>query len=142
MGLGVILLASCNPTNQPNNHEAATSAPELSSTPLASTTTSTPTAILELTPEPTNTQQIELKPTFIPTPSELPMGFEQSLPFDGIFPIYNPFFVNADEAPLQDDELILGIAWDGEAKAYPITVLRFREMVNDELAGIPTLITY
>jgi hypothetical protein len=43
---------------------------------------------------------------------------------------------------LHDDELVLGVAWDGEAKAYPITVLRFREMVNDELAGIPTLVTW
>ena len=45
-------------------------------------------------------------------------------------------------APLNDEELIIGVAWDGEAKAYPITVLRSREMVNDELAGLPTLVTW
>jgi hypothetical protein len=43
---------------------------------------------------------------------------------------------------LQDDELILGIAIGSQAKAYPITVLRFREMVDDELAGIPILVTW
>jgi len=75
-------------------------------------------------------------------PKELPIAFSQMIPFDGIFPIYAPQFVSAEESPFEDDELILGIAWDGEAKAYPITVLRFREMVNDELAGIPTLVTY
>ena len=37
---------------------------------------------------------------------------------------------------------VIGISLDGEAKAYPISVLRFREMVNDELAGIPTLVTW
>lgn len=64
------------------------------------------------------------------------------IPFDGIRPVYNPQFATVDDAPLADDELIIGISLDGEAKAYPITVLRFREMVNDELAGIPTLVTW
>jgi hypothetical protein len=68
--------------------------------------------------------------------------FPQLIPFDGIRPVYDPQFSSAADAPLQDDELVLGVAWDGEAKAYPITVLRFREMVNDELAGIPTLVTW
>ena len=64
------------------------------------------------------------------------------IPWDGIRPIYDPEFVPAGNAPLEDDELIIGVAWDGEAKAYPISVLRSREMVNDELAGIPTLVTW
>ena len=61
---------------------------------------------------------------------------------DGIRPIYDPQFVDADDAPLEDDELIIGISLEGEAKAYPITVLRFREMVNDELGGLPILVTW
>ena len=64
------------------------------------------------------------------------------IPWDGIQPIYKPEFAQASEAPLKDDELIIGVAWEGEAKAYPISVLRTREMVNDELAGIPTLVTW
>ncbi len=68
--------------------------------------------------------------------------FPQLIPFDGIRPVYDPQFSSGADAPLQDDELVLGVAWDGEAKAYPITVLRFREIVNDELAGIPTLVTW
>ena len=64
------------------------------------------------------------------------------LPVDGVRPVYEPRFASAKDAPLLDDELIIGVAWDGEAKAYPITVLRFREMVNDELNGIPTLVTW
>lgn len=64
------------------------------------------------------------------------------LPRDAIRPVYDPEFVSASESPLLDDELIIGVAWEGEAKAYPITILRFREMVNDELAGIPTLVTW
>jgi hypothetical protein len=68
--------------------------------------------------------------------------FRQLLPFDGIPPIYEPSFVGADEAPLQDDELVLAISLEDRAKAYPITVLRSREMVNDDLAGIPILVTW
>jgi hypothetical protein len=69
-------------------------------------------------------------------------SFPQLIPFDGIRPVYDPQFVSAQDAPLLDDELVIGIALEGEAKAYPITVLRHREMVNDELAGIPTLVTW
>ena len=69
-------------------------------------------------------------------------SFAQLLPFDGIRPVYDPQFVTASESPLHEDELILGIALEGESKAYPITVLRHREMVNDELAGIPILVTW
>jgi hypothetical protein len=43
---------------------------------------------------------------------------------------------------LDGDELILGIEINGEAKAYPISVMRSREMVNDQLGGIPILATW
>jgi hypothetical protein len=43
---------------------------------------------------------------------------------------------------LLDDELVIGVSVEGEAKAYPITVLRFREMVNDELGKLPILVTW
>lgn len=69
-------------------------------------------------------------------------SFSPLLPFDGIPPVYDPKFASAAEAPLHDDELVIGIALGGEAKAYPITVLRYREMVNDELGGVPILVTW
>jgi hypothetical protein len=68
--------------------------------------------------------------------------YQQLLPFDGIRPIYEPEFANAADAPLLDEELVMGVDLGGEAKAYPISVLRSREMVNDELAGIPILVTW
>lgn len=69
-------------------------------------------------------------------------NFPFLIPFDGIPPVYDPIFLSAEDSPLINEELIIGIAWGGESKAYPISVLRFREMVNDELAGIPTLVTW
>lgn len=71
-------------------------------------------------------------------------SFNQLLPFDGIRPVYEPEFASPAgvEGLLEHDELVLGISLGDEAKAYPISVLRFREMVNDEMAGIPTLVTW
>lgn len=48
--------------------------------------------------------------------------FEQSIPFDGIIPIYDPKFVNGVDAPLHADELVIGVSKNGEAKAYPVTI--------------------
>ncbi len=73
-------------------------------------------------------------------PTEYP--FSPLIPFDGIPPVYDPQFASAANSPLTDDELVMGVVSGGEAKAYPITVLRSREMVNDELGGIPILVTW
>jgi hypothetical protein len=64
------------------------------------------------------------------------------LPRDAIHPVYDPEFVEAVDSPLHPDELVMGVAINGESKAYPVTVLRFREMVNDELGGGPILVTW
>ena len=64
------------------------------------------------------------------------------LPYDAIFPVYDPEFDTADQVPLDDEELVIGISLNGESKAYSITVLRSREMVNDELGGLPILVTW
>lgn len=64
------------------------------------------------------------------------------IPRDGIRPIYNPEFATAEEATYFEDELVIGVEINGEAKAYPITLLNSREMVNDELGGTPILITW
>jgi hypothetical protein len=69
-------------------------------------------------------------------------NFPRQVPQDGIRPVYDPEFAPASQVDLQEDELVLGVAIDGQAKAYPITVLRSSEMVNDELAGIPMVVTW
>jgi hypothetical protein len=83
----------------------------------------------------------------LPTNNRIPDSEEYSippalLPFDGIAPVYNPEFVPAIESPLELDELVMGVSINGESKAYPVSVLRFREMVDDELAGWPILVSW
>ncbi len=73
----------------------------------------------------------------------LPSGFRQLLPRDGILPVYDPQFIedSANQA-WDDDTLVIGLAIDGEAKAYPVSFLNRREMVVDSIAGIPVLVTW
>jgi len=65
-------------------------------------------------------------------------------PRDGIPSIDQPRF----EAPeiavrwLGDDALVLGLALDGEAHAYPLAIMNWHEVVNDQLAGRAVAVTY
>ena len=72
----------------------------------------------------------------------LPDGFRQLLPRDAIEPIYAPGFVAAAESEWRDQELVVGVEIEGESKAYPIEFLNRREIVNDELGGIPILVSW
>jgi hypothetical protein len=75
-------------------------------------------------------------------PEEPEYTWSQLLGRDSILPIYEPEFVPADQADYDDAELVMGVEIDGEAKAYPVGPLNRREMVNDELKGIPVLVTW
>jgi len=47
-------------------------------------------------------------------------------------------------ANVDDDELVIGVVIDGEARAYPINQLTGpdREIINDELAGTAIAATW
>ena len=64
------------------------------------------------------------------------------LPRDGIRPIYDPKFTSPEDSNLQPEELVMGVEINGDARAYPVGVLRGREMVNDEIGGTPVLVTW
>ena len=78
----------------------------------------------------------------IPQAELLEYQWSQVLGRDDIQPIYDPKFAPADEAGYAGDDLVMGVAIDGEAQAYPVGLLNRREMVNDEIAGIPILVTW
>ena len=119
------LLAACAPAAtqtievHPSNPSEAVNSPQTDST-------------ISSPPSPAPTDEIDFGDfVFVPL-----------LPYDGIRPIYEPDFIEAPDSPLNDDELVMGVAIHGEAKAYPVSVLRFREMVDDELGGLPILVTW
>jgi len=66
------------------------------------------------------------------------------VPKDGIPSIDRPKFVSAEEADkfLSDKDLVFGIHYNGEARAYPAMILVWHEIVNDWIGGKPVLVTY
>lgn len=73
---------------------------------------------------------------------ELPSGYRPLLDRDQIRPVYDPQFVAAAAVEWPADMLVIGVAGDDAAKAYPVTHLNSREMVIDSLEGIPILVTW
>lgn len=64
-------------------------------------------------------------------------------PRDGIPSIDAPKFVNAKQADfLRPGDRVLGLARNGVAKAYPIKILNWHEIVNDEIRGEAVAVTY
>jgi hypothetical protein len=62
---------------------------------------------------------------------------------DGIPSIDNPKFVEAKQADfLSDSEIVIGIELDEIAKAYPLQILVWHEIVNDRIGDIPLAVTY
>jgi len=64
-------------------------------------------------------------------------------PMDGIPSIDNPQFVEASDANfVSDDDIVIGLEINGETKAYPLSILVWHEIVNDNVGGIPVAVTY
>ena len=60
-----------------------------------------------------------------------------------ITPIYQPVYGPADDLPwLSDYDLVMGYVSGNAAYAYPINILNLHELVNDEIDGIPVLVSY
>jgi hypothetical protein len=72
----------------------------------------------------------------------LPDGYRQLLGRDMIQPVYAPLFADADEVDWADDTDVIGVAGVEEAKAYPVSHLNHREMVIDDIEGIPILVSW
>lgn len=63
---------------------------------------------------------------------------------DTIPPIDNPQFetLEAASAWLQPQSPVLSIELNGEARAYPLAILTWHEIVNDTVGGVPVAITF
>lgn len=65
-------------------------------------------------------------------------------PRDGIPSIDNPQFVNFGDADMwvADVEPVVSLEVNGEARAYPLQVLTWHEIVNDQIGGVPVVVTF
>lgn len=69
-------------------------------------------------------------------------GFRKLAYKDTIMPVYIPVFVSAAAADIVEGELVLGLEINGESKAYPVGTLSYKEMVIDEVGGVPVLVSW
>ena len=62
---------------------------------------------------------------------------------DGIPALTNPKLLQADEADyLKPDDRVFGVEINGDARAYPLRIMDWHEMVNDVVGGQPVSLSY
>ena len=68
----------------------------------------------------------------------------RSVPKNSIPALVNPRFVTSSDVIrlLDAKDRVLGVYLNGEAKAYPIRILNWHELVNDEVGGDPVLVSW
>ena len=141
------------PTATPTGPPTAT--PEPTAAPTATPTARPPTATPSLTANPTAVSDLDLRPS-----QRLQLLWrhtdfsKHSVPYheiisggpppDGIPPVDEPKFVGVVEAQeyMKDEEPVMSLELNGEVKAYPLSILIWHEIVNDEVGGIPVSVTY
>ncbi len=84
-------------------------------------------------------------PVLVPPPPEVkPWAIEKLLEPGAIQAVDEPQFVGAEEAAgfMRPGERVVGLRINGDARAYPITILSVHEIVNDVVGGEPVAITW
>lgn len=68
----------------------------------------------------------------------------RGLPVDTIGALTDPKMVSSAQAAtyLTPDELILGVEINGDARAYPLRILDWHEVVNDVIGEVPVTVAY
>ena len=61
---------------------------------------------------------------------------------DGIRSIEMPEFQPISSSTLADTEPVITVSFGGESRTYPLQILIWHEIVNDEVGGVPIAVTY
>jgi len=62
---------------------------------------------------------------------------------DGIPALTNPHFFPAKKATyMRDEDLVVGVEFNGDARAYPLRILVWHENANDVVGGKPIAVSY
>lgn len=80
---------------------------------------------------------------FVLEPSDIPVDeiLRGGPPRDGIPALDHPTAAPADYR-WDDDEMMVGVEMNGEARAYPLDLLVWHELINDTLGGQAILVSY
>ena len=64
-------------------------------------------------------------------------------PKDGIPSVDEPNFVNVQDAHfMSDTDVVIGLEIAGDARAYPLFIMVWHEIVNDDVDNVPVSVTY
>lgn len=131
--LWVLLLAACQ------SSEPADATPQ-------SITTAISTQTEAKSPAQAAAELDEHLPTSTPISIEKYAGYQMVtlLPPDAIPAIDNPQFTPAAEADefYDPDELVIGVKFNGDARAYSVPLLSNHEIVNDTVGGVKIAVTW
>ncbi|MDA7963127.1 DUF3179 domain-containing protein [Ruegeria sp.] len=62
---------------------------------------------------------------------------------DGIPSLDHPTLISARSANyLKDDDLVFGVAINGDVRAYPLRIMGWHEMFNEVIGGVPVALAY
>jgi len=65
------------------------------------------------------------------------------IPKDGIPALTAPEFIQVEEATfMKPDDRVAGVCFEGEARAYPLKILDWHEVVNDQIGETSFIVTY
>lgn len=84
----------------------------------------------------------EKKEEFIQRAQKADPPIIPDVPRNAIPPLYFPEYVDISEAQVDGDEFILGFEANGDARAYPLKIMNFHEIVNEVIGGEKVLISY
>jgi hypothetical protein len=118
----------------------------------AGTPPASPTAMTAATPTPTEDTTVEVPPgagaefstDFSKSNVDLGDVISGGPPKDGIPSIDSPRFVSVGDADawLAPEEAVILLELDGDARAYPLQILMWHEIVNDTIGETPVAVTY
>ncbi len=136
MLLLVLVAAACGRTSPETASPPATASPPESQSSTPATTTSAQDELRVST----RGWETDFSKHSVPL-SEFQSG---GPPPDGIPALDEPTFVSVADAEtwLEAKEPVIELELDGEARAYPLQILVWHEIVNDELAGVPVAVTF
>jgi hypothetical protein len=101
-------------------------------------------AAIKASPTTSPTEMTEAYPTRKPASAYADLEIITLLPPDAIPAINNPQFLSAKEADqfYDPDELVMGVSFNGDSRAYSAPFLSNHEIVNDTVGGVKIAVTW
>jgi hypothetical protein len=144
-----LVAAACGATDEPTAEADTADTTQAAETTTEETVGSTTTeagsqpaqGVLPDGPSALQTSSAEEFPEPLVDPTAIISG---GPPPDGIPPIEEPVFADVADAGelFEPAEAVVALEIDGDARAYPVQIMIWHEIVNDTVGGVPVSVTY